>query len=145
MEREEEKRTSYTTIIVSFQHKHDVSSRSQKVVVKKNLCVTFFLSSPLKEARNVPWIASSISNRVFLIFEEKSPKEMQKLQLNFFWPKIMLMHFLKLYFFTGKKMKFVFFSHKNILARLQTKYPVWLWRRIKNPVCQIQTFDLNNN
>ena len=35
-----------------------------------------------------------------------------------------------------------FYSNKkNILARLQKKYPVWLWRRIKNPVCQIQTFD----
>ena len=32
-----------------------------------------------------------------------------------------------------------------LLPRLQKKYPVWLWRRIKNRRRQIQTFDLNNN
>ena len=34
---------------------------------------------------------------------------------------------------------------KHTTCSITKKYPVWLWRRIKNRRHQIQTFDLNNN
>ena len=38
-------------------------------------------------------------------------------------------------------MKKIWFFSIFYTCSIKKKYPVWLWRRIKNPVCQIQTFD----